>query len=246
MKYISGRWTPWDEKAFQKKTYELLQLDLSNKKELKKELLNETYLGAGLIYGRFAADDYDTKALLIEAGFIPCETSYDICLPRLDKYIIPNLYSLKKYPLTIEGEDSFEEISAIASDRMFHFSRFHEDPKIPSELADKRLGLWVCDLKNQDNIISITYRNLNGVIISFMICQKDNETVRFLLGGSRKGMELHSPFFWGSVISYWQEKGMKKITTTISAANIGVVNIYSNLGFVFNNVKIDYHKHIDV
>lgn len=246
MKYIYGRLTPWDEKAFHKKTYELLRLDLSNKSELKEELLNEGFFDAKLIYGRFPADDYHTKLLLVEAGFIPCETSYDICLPRLDKYIIPKLYSLKRLPLTIENGDVFEEVAVIASDRMFRFSRFHEDPQIPTEFADKRLGLWVRDLQNQDDIVTITYRNSDKIIISFMICQIDNETVKFLLGGSRKGMELHSPFFWGGVIYYWQEQGFKKITTTISAANIGVVNLYSNLGFVFNSVKIDYHKHIKV
>jgi len=246
MKYILGRLTPWDTKVFQKKTYELLQLDASNITELEKEIGNSTFFGAELIYGRFSADDYTIKELLINAGFVPCETSYDISLPRLDKFSLPKPYSLKNYPLTIETEASFDEIAVIASDKMFRFSRFHEDPCVSPELADKRLGFWVRDLKHQSNIIALTYRNLDGVIISFMLCQKDNETVKFLLGGSRKGMEFHSPFFWGSVISYWQSKGVKKIITTISAANIGVVNLYSSLGFVFNCVKIDYHKHIIV
>ncbi|WP_338589246.1 hypothetical protein VXM60_13300 [Shewanella khirikhana] len=240
---IKGRYTPWDESALKLKTFEILEIDTCEQKEVLDALRNNSFCEANLIYGRFPSNNFLIKELLIKSGYIPCETSFKVTLASLSDYILPRIYERRKLEISKINRDEFSDVADI-SRNMFNYSRFHEDPFINKDLANNRMYLWVKDLANQD-VSCLVNRSKVGDVISFMF-YKTNERmqVELILGGSKKGFEMHSPFFWGSVIYYLKLNGATRISTTISAANSGVISLYQNLGFKIVSTNIDYHKHL--
>lgn len=240
---IKGQYTPWDEDALKIKTFEILEVDTREIDRLRPELESNSFCDADLIYGRFPANDLLLKELLIKSGYIPCETSFRVTLSNINNYTLPKIYTRRLLSVQELESRKFNSIAEIASN-MFKFSRFHEDPFIDNKLADERMYKWVKDLEHQ-NVKCLVSKSKNRDIISFMIYKIDEfMQVELILGGSKKGFEMHSPFFWGGVINYFKLNGVIKISTTISAANSGVLSLYQNLGFKIVKTCIDYHKHI--
>lgn len=241
--YISGRYTPWDESVLKKKTFEILNIDTSNMEMCNEELSKNMFCNAELIYGRFPANNFLIKSLLLKTGYFISETSLRVQLSNLSKYSLPPFFTKKKLEIEELDISEFHRVADIASD-MFKFSRFHEDPFIDVSLANERMSRWVLDLANQQ-IKCLVAKSSNNSLISFMIySQPEPGNVELILGGSKKGFELHSPYFWAAVITNLQSSGINKISTTISAANNGVLSLYQSLGFKITSTLNDYHKHI--
>lgn len=240
---IKGRYTPWDESALQLKTYEILEIDTHLPELTAETLNNNSFCVAELIYGRFPANDFIVKELLIKNGYIPCETSFRVTLSNLKNYTLPRIFTRRQLSITAAKKSEFGNIAEMARD-MFKFSRFHEDPYINRNFANNRMYQWVNDLGNQD-VSCLVSKLKSGEIVSFMIYKiDDRKQAELILGGSKKGFEMHSPFFWGAVINYLKFEGINRISTTISAANSGVLSLYQDLGFKIVSTNIDYHKHV--
>ncbi|MFY8274000.1 hypothetical protein AAEU32_07735 [Pseudoalteromonas sp. SSDWG2] len=240
---ITGRYTPWDESALKVKTFEIQAIDITNEKLCVQSLTKNDFCEAELIYGRFPSNNLKIKEILIKSGYFICETSLNVTLKNLESYTLPYIYSRRKLSISTLDKNDYSTLANICQNT-FDYSRFHEDPFIPNDLANARIVQWIRDLANQDVTCLVNRSNSND-ILSFMIFKTTNDThIELILGGSKKGYELNSPFFWGSVIQYFKDKGHSKISTTISAANKGVLSLYQNLGFKIINVKTDYHKHI--
>ncbi|MBA6364719.1 hypothetical protein H4J42_13305 [Colwellia sp. BRX8-8] len=241
--FIHWQETPWDEKVFSVTTAELTSLRFDSERNANT-LIREFELKSkvNLAYGRFEASNMLIKSALMKNGYLPSETSLEVFLSQLDKYNLPDIYKKKLMPITAIVANDYKDISIIAKD-MFYFSRFHEDPFIDTELSNKRMSYWVDDLFLQ-NVSGFIYRNKAGQLVSFMLFRlNDNNVAELILGCSAKCFGVYSPFFWGSVIDALKFKGVKKITSVISAANSGVLALYLNLNFNISKTKIDYHKH---
>lgn len=240
---IKGRYTPWDERALMVSTFEIQDIDYSSERECLHSLSNNDFCNAELIYGRFPAKNLKIKELMLKSGYFVSETSFIVTLNNLKSFNLPSIYSRRKIDVSILNTSEYHEVAEISKD-MFNHSRFHEDPFIPKNHANDRMSLWVKDLANQ-NVTCLVNKSTSGAVISFMIFKVvDSNAVELILGGSKKGHELHSPFFWGSVINYLKESNYSKVSTTISAANSGVLSLYQSLGFKITEVNIDYHKHV--
>lgn len=240
---LTWRDTPWDQKVFQKKTVELLSVEC-NCSQICTEMLKafEADIESELIYGRFNASDQIKKKALLDASYFPCETALDIVLPKLESYQLPGIFRKRK--LSIESPDSNVQTQiAEAASRMFNYSRFHEDPYIPVELANQRMSSWTVDLF-QKNVPALVHTNPKGKLIAFLFYQTEEKTVDLILGGSVMGQGMYAPFFFGSIIQHFMDQGKKKIRTTVSAANKGILNLYIALGFNVSETKMDYHKHL--
>ncbi|GAB2690112.1 hypothetical protein Q4574_00460 [Aliiglaciecola sp. 3_MG-2023] len=240
---IKGRYTPWDESVLKVRTFEIQDIDLSDEKLCLELLKTNDFCDANLIYGRFLSSNLKIKEVLLKSGYFICETSLIVNLKKLDTYVLPSIYARRKLELSILDNTDYWKIANISQD-MFKYSRFHEDPFIPINRANARMSQWVNDLANQD-VTCLVNKSHSNEILSFMIFKliKGN-SIELILGGSKKGYELHSPFFWGSIIDYFKQSGYLKISSTISAANMGVLSLYQNLGFKIIKVNNDYHKHI--
>jgi hypothetical protein len=237
--------TPWDEKVFDIKTAELIHLNFD--KEEEAFLLLEKFekeSNANLVYGRFNASDLHVKSALLKYKYIPIETSLQIYLRDLQKVIVPPIFSRVALPLTKHSSDYCLELSHLG-EKMFKFTRFHENPFIERKLADKRVSSWLKDMSKQDVEVLVCCRN-KGRVEAFMVYQiLDAFTVEFILGGVVEQRNPIAPFFWGSVIQHFKQLGVKSIKTTISAANNGVLSLYIALGFRVAETRFDYQKFIE-
>ena len=79
-------------------------------------------------------------------------------------------------------------------------------------------------------------------IIGFMILNHDGNEVDLLLGGMHSDFRHLSYSFWNRVFNEYKDRGVRKFNTTISAANIPVVNLYSRFKFKFSQALYGFRK----
>lgn len=121
----------------------------------------------------------------------------------------------------------------------FDHGKFHEDPLIERRLADSRNVNMVGDLTRK---FTTYVGRVNDDIIGFMILNRKDTLIELLLGGMHPAYRHLSYSFWNKLFFEYQKQGVKKVTTTISAANIPVINLYSRLGFKFSQALYGYRK----
>lgn len=241
--FIVAQPTPWDERVFERKTVEIREWEFQTKKKGKELLkLLEDKTNPEFCYGRFDASDMMKKEILINDGYGIYETAIDLVLSGLNNYSLPKIYGSRLLSISHATKEDRSDLVKY-SGNMFNYSRFHEDPFIGLALADKRMKKWVKQMLNQD-FSALKYRDPNGNLVSFLFYNEDNKNIDLVLGGSVEKKGFVSPFFFGSVINFFKNKeNIKKIITRVSAANVGILKIYIDLGFKIEETFFDYHKH---
>jgi len=241
---LTFRDTPWDKRCFEIDTKEILsifydnQLDLSH---LIKEFESTTQ-SKSLIYFRCDANDQLVKKIMIENGYYIAEVSLIMKLNKLQKVDFSRIYRNDiELGKTISDND-IEQLQSIAF-ADFKYSRFHEDPFIDSEKAKLRYFNWISDLVNQKKEI-LVYRQKDK-IISFMFYDIEGSKVDLILGGSKEGYGVMTPYFWSSMLTSLQKNDVKKVEVLVSTANIVIINLYIKLGFNVVKTSLDFHKMID-
>jgi len=135
-------------------------------------------------------------------------------------------------------EEDYSTISRYAI-KYFNHGKFHEDPLITRSSANTRNINMVNDLTAKYT----TYvGRVNDKVIGFMILNQESTQVDLLLGGMHIDYRHLSYSFWNRVFNHYKGKGVKKFITTISAANIPVINLYSRFGFKFSQALYGYRK----
>ena len=120
----------------------------------------------------------------------------------------------------------------------FSTDRFHTDPHCPIDIADARIGLWLSEdlFHDKDLFCTTIYRDAD--LVGYIVWKKD----KFILGGI-------SPEYIGkgfAKLLYLQTmkdvfEGSQELSTTISANNNEVLNLYSRLEFSFRNPTYLFH-----
>ena len=137
-----------------------------------------------------------------------------------------------------QSKKDYEIISKYAVD-FFHHGKFHEDPLITRQSANLRNINMVNDLTKKYT----TYIGKVGdSILGFMILKEEDTTIDLLLGGIHPNYRHLSYSFWNRVFLEYKTKGFKKFITTISAANIPVINLYNKFNFKFNQSLYGFRK----
>jgi hypothetical protein len=241
--YLTYRPTPWDTKVFGFLTNEIIDIHYDNENyldELLKRFIEECEVELiRFSYLRIDANDLILKKYLQKNGFYYAETTQIVYNSRLQKLDIDRIY---KSTLTIAKpiEVDFKSIKEIA-ERAFNYSRFHEDNNIPIELSRKRYYDWIDDLVKQNK--SFLVHKKDDEIISFMAFEESEVEVEFILGGSDVGKGHISPFFWSALLKYFQDKNINKVKEIkVSAANIGILNLYISFNFKVKKTLLGYHR----
>lgn len=236
--------TPWDATSLGLKTYDLNirdfdQSQMGNAKNVLDKITNVAE--DSLFYSRINATSLKLKELLTSCGFYNCETQLHIYKSGLKKFAAPTELGSRRLPIIHAENDDYLEVASIAP-QIFKFSRFHEDPFIAPEKADKRMELWCRDMHDKKTPLLIS-RDRNGKLDSFLYYIKaENDHIDLILGGSLPGKGMLTPLFWASFLEYFQQMGIKSIATKISASNIVIANIYMLFGFSLKGTYIDFHK----
>ncbi|MGV3487418.1 MAG: GNAT family N-acetyltransferase [Tuberibacillus sp.] len=212
--------TPWDTRAFEFETYEI------------KELNEETLKAVDKIAGHFTAriDPLASKKLLHDYHFYYCDTLIE---PYCDS---PALKPVFNEHIEVSSQLDLELAKKMCKGT-FKFDRFHRDFHIPNELADRRYAYWIEDIAKRGSVLGFTYK---GVWAGFFACE-DNKILLHALTAEFQGKGL-AKYFWSAACQKLFDKGYDEISSSISAANMAVLNLYRSIGFSFRNPMDIYHK----
>jgi len=211
--------TPWDAAAFGVPTYELADASTSSLRLATQTPGHHTV----------RVDPLASKQLLHEHGFYYCDTLIEpICTAsRLKIYAHPEA--------TISNNVTWHELYPICHSA-FLYGRFHRDFNLSRASADLRYDNWLKQLQGQQKVYGLFWRNE----LSGFIAYTGNKLVLHAVAGSFRGKGL-AKYWWSAVCAGLFDAGCEEVKSSISAANIAALNLYSSMGFSFENPVDIYH-----
>ncbi|RME59090.1 GNAT family N-acetyltransferase [Candidatus Parcubacteria bacterium] len=119
----------------------------------------------------------------------------------------------------------------------FLYGRFHRDLYLSAEKADQRYIKWLHHLSSTGELLGLMYQEH---LAGFVAC-KDSELVLHALAAEYRGKGL-AKGLWHAACRHLFEKGATRLRSSISAANLPVLNLYASLGFRFSSATDIYHR----
>lgn len=147
--------------------------------------------------------------------------------------------NLSILPAELEDLDELQNIAEFA----FGYERFHVDPRLNPKLADLRYKKWVVNSFKHDSQYLLKVLDKERLIALFIIeKQSDGSMYWHLTAISPKWQgQGYGRQVWLAMLLYHQNDGYQTISTTISARNTPVLNLYSQLQFRFTPPMITLH-----
>ena len=213
--------TPWDTATFGIFTGELT--------EYSEAALRAAVARPG--HYTLKVDPLVDRRLLHEYGFYYCDTLIEPWSGTADL----RLFSSRP-EVTITREVNLSGLLAICHGSFLH-GRFHRDFNLPRASADLRYDNWLRQLYEQQCVYGLLW---NKELAGF-IAYSGNSLVLHALAETHRGRGL-AKYWWSAVCAELLTAGHAEIKSSISAANVAVVNLYASLGFRFRNPVDVYHR----
>jgi ribosomal protein S18 acetylase RimI-like enzyme len=212
--------SPWDQKAFGIPCYEIDGFNPESGQWAQQHPGHYTTRVSPLA----------NKQVLEQYGFYYCDT------------LIEPFCSLKQFVAHQDKRTSLSKAVALEdllpiSHQAFTFGRFHKDFNISKALADKRYDQWLTQLHNEGKVIGLFF---DGKLVGF-IAVDNSHLILHAMHPQFRGQGL-AKFLWSAVCAELFASGLGEISSSISAANLAAVNLYSSLGFRFRNAQDIYHR----
>jgi GNAT superfamily N-acetyltransferase len=171
-----------------------------------------------------------SKELLHENGFYYCDT-------LIEPYCPANRFSgFAHNSVTISQETTLEQLLAICHGA-FSYGRFHRDFNLQCAQADIRYDNWLSKLYGADKVHGLLYC---GELAGFIAVEK-NCLALHAVAESLRGQGL-AKYLWTPVCEALFKQGFNELFSSISTANLAVLNLYVSLGFRFRNPVDLYHR----
>lgn len=138
--------------------------------------------------------------------------------------------------LTVAADPDPEQTLAICHGAFVH-GRFHRDFQLPRAGADLRYDNWLRQLLAAGAVYGL-YRD--GALAGF-IGHHGPTLVLHAVAESCRGQGL-AKYWWHQVASQLFDAGHDQVHSSISAANVAVLNLYASLGFSFDRPQDIYHR----
>ena len=212
--------TPWDMAAFGMPTWELL--------EYSEAALQHARHTAG--HHTLKVDPLAEKRLLNDYGFYYCDT-----------LIEPHCYAERlrqshHQDIGISKLVDFNQVMLICNGA-FKYGRFHRDFNLPKAAADLRYENWLKQLLEAQQVYGLLWQ---GALAGF-IGHHANNLVLHAVAEKYRGKGL-SKYWWSAVCTELFSTGHSEVKSSISTANLAVLNLYASLGFSFKNPLDVYHR----
>jgi GNAT superfamily N-acetyltransferase len=212
--------TPWDKRAFSIETYELTAGT------------EEALRGATVTPGHFTVkvNPLDDTRLLNRFGFYYCDTLIE---PFCDE---AHFICHDDPKASVSRSVSREEILEICHGAYQH-GRFHRDFNLPRELSDLRYDNWTRDLYDRGSCLALIYDTRLAGYFGYT----GNRIVLHAVAHDFRGKGI-AKYLWTVACRELFSSGLMELSSSISAANLSVMNLYASLGFRFRNVCDVYHR----
>jgi len=213
--------TPWDAAAFGIFTGELA--------EYSESALRTAVARPG--HYTLKIDPLVDSRLLHDYGFYYCDT-------QIEPWCSKESFFLSAFSpdATITHEADLPELLAICHGSFAH-GRFHRDFNLPRSGADLRYDNWLRQLYEQKCVYGLLWKD---ELVGF-VAYSGNNLVLHALAEKHRGRGL-AKYFWSAVCAKLFAAGHLEIKSSVSAANVAVVNLYVSLGFRFRNPLDVYHR----
>jgi GNAT superfamily N-acetyltransferase len=213
------RETPWDAAAFGMPTWELT--------EYTEDALAQIAQVSG--HYTIKVDPLANKQLLREYGFYYCDTLIEphVTAARLRPADHPDA-SISETPDT-------GQILAINHGAYQH-GRFHRDFNLPKSGADLRYDRWLQQLVDSGRVFELQWQGRTAGFIG----NNDGCLVLHAIAPEHRG-KGRAKYWWSAVCRKLLASGHSEVSSSISASNLPVLNLYASLGFQFTNPRDIYH-----
>jgi L-amino acid N-acyltransferase YncA len=211
--------TPWDTVTFGMPTWEIQEYSAAALQYALQTMGHHT----------IKVDPLANKQLLHEHGFYYCDTLIEpVCN-------VARLRVAQHSHATISRDVDTQAVLTISHGAFTH-GRFHRDFNLSKAAADQRYDNWLVQLLEAQQVYGLYWQ---GELAGFIGYNGDNLVLHALAENFRgKGL---SKYWWSAVCLELLENGNEQVKSSISASNLAVLNLYSSLGFAFNNPQDVYH-----
>jgi ribosomal protein S18 acetylase RimI-like enzyme len=212
--------SPWDSAIFGMHAYEITEPSLENLEAAKGFPGHYT----------IRVDPLASKQLLHEYGFYYCDT-------LIEPHCTPERFTpFDDIDVTVSRDAALLQLFDICHGA-FSYGRFHRDFSLDTAKADQRYDRWFAQLHGAGQVYGLLYQ---GELAGF-IAVNDGKLVLHAVIHSlrRKGLAKR---LWTPVCRELFDQGFCEVTSSVSAANLSVVNLYATLGFHFRNPVDIYHR----
>lgn len=211
---------PWDTAAFDIRAYEIATPT--------PDLLEIAMQFPGHYTVR--VDPLASKRWLHDRGFYYCDTLIEpYCA---EERFVP----FDDMDVSVSRSLALEPLLGVCHGAFSH-GRFHRDFNLSQSQADQRYDNWLAQLHAAGKTHGVLYR---GDLAGF-IAVDGYRLVLHALVESLRGRGL-AKYLWTPVCRTLFEAGHAEVTSSVSASNLAVVNLYSRLGFRFRNPVDIYHR----
>lgn len=239
------RSTPWDARALGHPTLEVVSLALATEQgtgtddDLFQAFDNVcAEHGVGLVTARLSAERRVAVARLQAAGFRYVETVLRLRYANLRRFAPPAAARV------IELRDARPDDAGALIEQAagtFRYGRFAEDPGIDPEVNRRRQIDWMEGLlAGKGQVLVADVGDRPG---AFMAYRVDAGVADLILGGTRPEQAVLAYPFWIAVLERLRQGGTRRVETVISAANLGVLNLYARLGFQAHETLVGLNLH---
>lgn len=216
-----AREAPWDSRALKMECFEI--------DRWTPEILDWLAVTEGFFTLKVPSESmkYDYEKL----GFRYCDTLLE---PYCSK---GNFVGHENGNCSLSGSYELDEIVKIVYGTFTH-DRFHKDRRIPVATADSRYVNWLQDLDGQDRLWAFYWDKKE--LAGFWACDLNGKIVLHALAEPFRGRGL-AKFFWSEGCRMHFRSEFDALTSSVSASNLGVVNLYNSLGFSMKKAVDVYH-----
>jgi RimJ/RimL family protein N-acetyltransferase len=240
--YLKAEQVTWDSHIFRAPVAQILQLDLYGLEDVATDF--STYQSwvreqkISMVSCRLEHQRLRESMLLEEHGFRFIEMVLHPYIKHLQSLIFP----ADTLQITPAVSSDLIDISAIA-ETAFSYERFHLDYRLNPTIGNKRYGSWVTNTLKHKTQRLLKVSDGDRLIGFFIIESVARNSIYWHLTainpewqGRGYGLRV-----WRAMLNYHKTLGFDKISTTISARNIPVLNLYAKLGFRFTPPNMTFH-----
>jgi GNAT superfamily N-acetyltransferase len=213
--------TPWDARALGVEAFEV------------KRVTPESMALVAARPGHYTAkvDPLSDKRLLEQSGFYYCDTLIEPECARGD------FVAHRREGIAVSNDVPLARLGALCHGAFAH-DRFHRDFNVSPAAADLRYDNWLAQMHAEGQVYGITS---DGRLAAF-IALVGERMVLHAVARAEQGRGL-SKYLWSAACEHFFEaRGLSRLESSISAANLAAVNLYASLGFRFTKAVDVYHR----
>jgi ribosomal protein S18 acetylase RimI-like enzyme len=252
---LSYALVPWDTELYGMPFYEL-RCDgpagqVANALPQWLDAIRDRSLGGpAFAFTRVQSSDVALCETVCHNGFYPVELTLGISMP-LRRFAGAHARAARRAQLRTATAADIPAISALAGGA-FWADRFHLDPHLPKELSDKRYAQWV-ERGFRDHDSLFVYEQLaaaseDPTLLGFYLVRGEpGGEVELSLAGVEtryRGTGVGA-LMYEDMLEMCREAGYRVATTSISATNLDVVNLFLGLGFTVRSAQLTLHVFLD-